>query len=209
MTNAQAYPEDLLEQALKLGTSTIHEASGLASSATDTNIRPVWKGAAVAGAAYTLQCSPGDNLAIHHAMKKAPAGSILVIDTKGFMAGYWGEVLTVSAKTSGIRGLVTDGGVRDIDALEAHQFPVFARGVCMRGTLKASFGSVGEPLHFTGTPVKAGDLVVADTDGVVIIPAEHVAETMAKSHARFQKEEKMMEELRQGATTYDLLGLTG
>lgn len=209
MSEPQTYSEDLLEQALSLGTSTLHEASGIKSSAVDSNIRPVWRGAAVAGPAFTLQCSPGDNLAIHHAVKQAPAGSVLVIDTQGFLAGYWGEVLTVSAKTIGIKGLVTDGGVRDIDAMEAHQFPVFAGGICMKGTIKASFGSIGQPLNFTGTRVKTGDLIVADTDGVLILPSDYVAITIAKGQERFEKEERMMQALRNGATTYELLGLSG
>lgn len=205
----QPFSKEQLDLALRLGTATLHEASGLSSSAVDLAIRPVWAGARMAGSAYPLQCSPGDNLAIHHALKEAPNGSILVIDTCGFIAGYWGEVLTVSAQSRGIKGLVTDGGVRDIDALEAHRFPVFAKAVCMRGTIKTSYGSVGMPLNFTGTPVKTGDLVVADTDGVVIIPSDEAEATLRNGSARAEKEDRMMESLRNGATTYDLLGLSG
>ncbi|MCK7576865.1 MAG: RraA family protein [Chromatiales bacterium] len=87
--------------------------------------------------AYPLECSPGDNLAIHIAMEGAHGG-ILVISTGGFVAGYWGEVLTVAAEAAGVAGLVIDGGVRDIAALTAQRFPVFSRGISMRGTIKAS-----------------------------------------------------------------------
>jgi len=202
------YSAAQLAQARKLGTSTLFEASGLATSAADVAIRTVWSGASIAGPAYPLECSPGDNLAIHIAMEKAPRGSILVISTGGFVAGYWGEVLTVAAETAGIAGLVIDGGVRDIAALTARRFPVFTRGISMRGTIKASAPSVGRPISFTGTSVAARDLVVADDDGVLVIPAAHVEHTLAQGQARFDKEAKMMEALTQGQSTLELMGLT-
>lgn len=197
-----------LEQACKLGTSTLYEASGLATSAVDPAIRPVWPGASVAGPAYPVECSPGDNLSIHIAMEKAPRGSILVVSTGGFVAGYWGEVLTVAAETAGIVGLVIDGGVRDIAAITARGFPVFTRGVAMRGTIKASAPSVGQSISFAGTPVAVGDLVVADDDGVLVIPAAHVEDTLAQGQARADKEAKMMDALREGRSTLELMGLT-
>lgn len=208
MSTIKTYDAALLEQARKLGTSTLFEASGLPASSVDPAIRAVWAGACVAGPAYPLECSPGDNLAIHIAMEKAPRGSVLVISTGGFVAGYWGEVLTVAAEAAGVRGLVIDGGVRDIAALTARRFPVFTRGVSMRGTIKASAPSVGQPVSFTGTPVAAGDLVVADDDGVLVIPAAHVHATLAKGQARADKEAGIMERLREGRTTLDLLGLS-
>jgi 4-hydroxy-4-methyl-2-oxoglutarate aldolase len=208
MSAIQTYSAVQLAQACKLGTSTLFEASGIATSAVDTAIRPVWAGASVAGSAYPLECSPGDNLAIHIAMEKAPRGSILVISTGSFVAGYWGEVLTVAAEAAGVAGLVIDGGVRDIAALTARRFPVFTRGISMRGTIKASAPSVGKPISFTGTPVAAGDLVVADDDGVLVIPATHVDHTLAQGQARADKEAKMMEALTQGKSTLELMGLT-
>ncbi|MBS0476105.1 MAG: dimethylmenaquinone methyltransferase [Proteobacteria bacterium] len=208
ITATQLYRSELLAQARRLGTSTLFEASGLATSAADTAIRPVWAGASVAGSAYPLECSPGDNLAIHIAMEKAPRGSILVISSGGFVAGYWGEVLTVAAEAACIVGLVIDGGVRDIAALTARRFPVFSRGISMRGTIKASAPSVGQPMSFTGTPVAAGDLVVADDDGVLVIPAAHVESTLAQGQARADKEARMMEALTQGKSTLELLNLT-
>jgi 4-hydroxy-4-methyl-2-oxoglutarate aldolase len=208
MSTIRSYDAALLAQARALGTSTLYEAGGLPTSSADPAIRTVWPGASVAGPAYPLECSPGDNLAIHVAMEKAPRGSVLVISAAGFVAGYWGEVLTVAAEAAGIVGLVIDGGVRDIAALTARRFPVFARGVSMRGTIKASVPSVGQPISFTGTPVAAGDLVVADDDGVLIIPAAQVAATLAKGQARADKEAGIMERLREGRTTLDLLGLS-
>ncbi|WP_260435959.1 RraA family protein [Burkholderia sp. Bp9143] len=209
MMNAiRTYDAALLEQARTLGTSTLFEASGLATSAVDPAIRTVWPGASVAGPAYPLECSPGDNLAIHVAMEQVPRGSVLVISTGGFVAGYWGEVLTVAAEAAGVAGLVIDGGVRDIAALVARRFPVFTRGVSMRGTIKASAPSVGQPISFAGTPVAAGDLVVADDDGVLVIPAAHVDATLAQGQARADKEATLMNALREGHSTLELMGLT-
>ncbi|MEJ5030309.1 MULTISPECIES: RraA family protein [unclassified Comamonas] len=202
------YGAEQLAQACKLGTSTLFEASGLATSAVDAAIRPVWAGASVAGPAYPLECSPGDNLSIHIAMERAPRGSILVISTGGFVAGYWGEVLTVAAEAAGIAGLVIDGGVRDIAALTARRFAVFSRGISMRGTIKASAPSVGQPISFTGTPVAAGDLVVADDDGVLVIPAAQAERSLAQGQLRADKEARMMQALQNGQSTLELMGLT-
>ncbi|VWB49224.1 diguanylate cyclase [Burkholderia lata] len=208
MTHVPFYDPHLLAQACKLGTSTLYEASGLATSSVDPAIHTVWPGASIAGPAYPLECSPGDNLSIHIAMEQVPRGSVLVVSTGGFVSGYWGEVLTVAAEAAGVVGLVIDGGVRDIAALTARRFPVFTRGICMRGTIKASAPSVGQPISFAGTPVAVGDLVVADDDGVLVIPAAHVGETLAQGQARADKEAKMMDALREGSSTLELMGLT-
>lgn len=208
MNAIKTYDAALLEQAGKLGTSTLYEASGLSTSSVDPAIRSVWPGASIAGPAYPLECSPGDNLSIHIAMEKAPRGSVLVVSTRSFVSGYWGEVLTVAAEAAGVVGLVIDGGVRDIAALTARRFPVFTRGISMRGTIKASAPSLGQPISFAGTPVAAGDLVVADDDGVLVIPAAYVEHTLTEGQARADKEAKMMEALTQGRTTLELMGLT-
>ncbi|CAB3764825.1 dimethylmenaquinone methyltransferase [Burkholderia puraquae] len=208
MSNVPSYDSLLLAQACRLGTSTLYEASGLATSSVDPAIHTVWPGASIAGPAYPLECSPGDNLSIHIAMERVPRGSVLVVSTGGFVSGYWGEVLTVAAEAAGVAGLVIDGGVRDIAALTARRFPVFTRGICMRGTIKASAPSVGQPISFAGTPVATGDLVVADDDGVLVIPAAHVEETLAQGQARADKEAKMMDALREGRSTLELMGLT-
>ena len=190
-----------------LGSSTLYEASGL-SCAVDPDIRSIWAGAAIAAPAFPLVCSPGDNLSIHLAMEHAPRGSVLVVGTSNFVAGYWGEVLTVAAEAAGIAGLVIDGGVRDVAAMTRRRFPVFTRGVSVRGTIKASSPSVGQSMFFGGILINAGDLVVADDDGVIIIPAGDIERTIATAEARASKEADMMKQLSQGATTLDLLGLS-
>lgn len=198
---------DYQHLAKTLGSSTLYEACGL-PCAVDRDIHAVWKGAFIAAPAYPVQCSPGDNLGLHLAVANAPRGSVLVCDTADFIAGYWGEVLTVAAKTAGIVGLVINGGVRDIAALEAHGFPVFARGVSVKGTVKATFPSVGKPFNFSGAPVSAGDWVVADEDGVIIIPADAVESTLREGQKRADKEAVFMARLREGRTTLELMGLT-
>lgn len=199
-------PADASSRALTLGTSTLFEASGLPCSI-DPAIRPVWRGAAVAAPLYPLACAPGDNLAIHIAMERAPRGSVLLVATGDYLAGYWGEVLTVAAEAAGITGLVIDGGVRDVAALAARRFPVFSRGISMMGTIKASVPSVGAPLLFGGVPAAAGDFLVADDDGVLILPRKEVERTLANGEIRAAKERSMMERLAKGETTLELMGL--
>jgi 4-hydroxy-4-methyl-2-oxoglutarate aldolase len=197
---------DTHSRALLLGTSTLYEASGL-PCAIDPAIRPVWVGAAVAGPAYPMRCSPGDNLAIHLALERAPRGSVLVVTTDDFVAGYWGEVLTVAAEAAGITGLVIDGGVRDVAAMTRRAFPVFSRGISVRGTIKASAPSVGVAIRMSGVEVAAGDLVVADDDGVVVLPAAEADRVLGAGEARAAKEADFMRRLAEGASMVDLLGL--
>lgn len=196
----------LFAAAGELGSSTLFEASGLRCSL-DRNIRPIRPGQVLVGEAYPLSCAPGDNLAIHIALEKAPAHSVLVVDASGFVAGYWGEVLTVAAQARGIAGLVMDGGVRDIAAMNKRNFPVFTRGISVQGTAKARFNSVGESIQISDCGISQGDLVVADDDGVVVIPRMHIERVISAAKERAGKEALMMEKLVAGATTLELLGL--
>jgi len=200
------FDASIAQRVKALGSSTLYEASGL-PTAVDPAIRPIWRGAFIAAPAYPLECSPGDNLALHLALERAPKGSVLVVGTGNFVAGYWGEVLTVAAQAAGVVGLVIDGGVRDIQAIEKLGFPVFSRGVSVKGTVKATAPSIGEAIPFNGAQVAPGDLVVADDDGVVIIPQAEVARTLADGEARADKEARMMAALREGRTTVELMGL--
>ncbi|WP_208866237.1 RraA family protein [Paraburkholderia lacunae] len=207
ISSPPAPPEDFAARARTLGSATLYEASGL-PCAVDPLVRTIWSGAFIAAPAYPLVCSPGDNLSIHIAMERVPRGSVLVVGTGNFVAGYWGEVLTVAAEAAGVVGLIIDGGVRDVAAITARRFPVFARGISVRGTVKASAPSVGQPTTFTGVPVAQGDLVVADDDGVIIIPAGQAERTITAGEARAAKEATMMQQLTQGASTLELMGLT-
>lgn len=190
---------------LALGTSTIYEASRL-PCALDPGLRPAWPGAEVSGPAFPVLCMPGDNLAIHRAVEVAPTGFVLVVAGGARLVGYWGEVLTRAAQRQGINGLVIDGGVRDIDALERLAFPVFARGVSMLGTDKSAVGSIGEPVDLAGAVVTMGDLVVGDRDGVVCIPSGELPRVLAASQTRRATEVAMIEMIGAGAKTLDLYG---
>ncbi len=135
-------------------------------------IRAVWPGARLAAPAFPVHCTPGDNLAVHVAVARAPVGAALAVDVGDEdELGYWGEVLTTAAESRGIAGLVIDGGVRDTSALEAHGFPVFATTVALRGATKNRPGSVGVPAAVGGVSVAAGDWLVGDADGVTVVAA--------------------------------------
>lgn len=199
--------EDLLAAARKLGSSTLYEASGL-QCALDRWIRPIRADTVLVGEAYPLSCAPGDNLAIHVAIERAPVGSVLVVEAAGFVAGYWGEVLTVAALQRGITGLVMDGGVRDIAAMNRWNFPAFTRGISLCGTVKARFNSVGETIRISGCSIALGDVVVADDDGVVVISKADAPRVIAAGLERMRKEEAMMDRIRGGETTVEILGLS-
>jgi 4-hydroxy-4-methyl-2-oxoglutarate aldolase len=173
----------------------------------DPAIQAVWKGAGICGPALPVECAAGDNLAIHLAVAECTGGEVLVVNAHAHLAGYWGEVLTVAALARGVAGLVIDGGVRDVEALERHRFPVFACGLSILRTVKHEPGRFGVPLVCGGVLVRRGDVVVADADGVVVVAQERVAEVLENSRARAAREQEIMTRLHEGELTLDLLGL--
>lgn len=190
---------------LELGAATLGESG---AHAMQPRMRAVWPGATVAAPAYPVRCTRGDNLAVHVAVARAPAGSALVVDigdTRDY--GYWGEVLTTGAEARGIVGLVIDASVRDVAALESHRFPVFATGIALPGASKQSAGTVGAPVRVGGVTVSLGDWVVGDADGVVVVRAGTMDEVLAAGRQRADKESAMFSALRGGATTVELLDL--
>lgn len=189
---------------MALGAATLGESGG---QPMDPRIRAAWSGATVAGPAYPVTCSPGDNLAVHAAVVEAPPGSVLIVATFPPERGYWGEVLTTGAQARGLRGLVIDGGVRDVAALEDHRFPVFSSMIALRGATKLSGGQIGRVATVGDVEVRTGDWIVADRDGVTVIPQEELEATLDRGRARAEKEAVMFSRLREGATTVDLLAL--
>ncbi len=162
----------------------------------------------VSAPAFPVNCSTADNLAIHVAVAEAPAGSVLVVNVGHESArGYWGEVLTTGAEARGLRGLVIDGGVRDVDALEAHAFPVFSTMIALRGATKQEPGNVGGAAMVGDVEVAAGDWIVGDADGVTVVPHAHLDDVLGAGRARAEKEEHFFQELRAGRTTLQLLSL--
>lgn len=190
---------------LELGAATLGESGGQAMRA---RVRPAWVGAQLAAPAYPVRCTPGDNLAVHVGVTQAPTGSVLVVDVGDERElGYWGEVLTTAAEARGLAGLVIDGCVRDTAALAAHAFPVFSTGVALPGATKNRVGAVGVPTVVGGVEVSAGDWIVADSDGVTVVPGDALDTVLAAARARAEKETRFFAELRGGKTTVELLDL--
>ena len=188
-----------------LGSATLAESG---ARHLPPRFRAAWPDAALAAPAVPVQCSPGDNLAIHVAAAEAPPGSALVVDVGGVTRrGYWGEVLTTAAQSRGLAGLVIDGGVRDVAALRAHRFPVFSTAVSLPGATKKLRGTVGAPIRLAGIRVAFGDWVVGDIDGVVIVPGATLDAVLEAGRARTDKEAGFFEQLRGGHTTIELLSL--
>lgn len=187
----------VLGQFSELGTSTVYEGSGL-DCWVHPRLRPIWKGARIAGRAFTVQAVPGDNLALQRAVREAPEGSVLVVDGGNEAFGYWGEILTEIAALRKLTGLVIDGSVRDIDEIERIGFPIFASGIAMRHAQKKEPGTIGEPIDLAGRTVRTGDVVVADTDGVIILPQENIAEALAGGQQRAQMEVVRLATIRAG-----------
>ncbi|ALG12219.1 4-carboxy-4-hydroxy-2-oxoadipate aldolase/oxaloacetate decarboxylase [Kibdelosporangium phytohabitans] len=188
---------------LTLGTATLYEASGL-DCFLDAAFRPAWEGAQVVGRAVPVSAQIGDNLALHHGIEAAGPGDVLVVDAGGAPFGYWGEVMAVAAQARGIRGLVIDGGVRDTQQLALLGFPAFSTAISIRGTVKQWPGTVGLPISLRGRVVRHGDIIVADRDGIVALPAVEYDRVLDASRARSAKEVSFMDRLRSGETTLDV-----
>ena len=200
-------PGDLVNAFRNLATATIYEAAGQMGMV-DPEIRAIYRGARVCGTAVTVECHVGDNLMLHKAVTVAGPGDILVATIgEHTKAGAWGEILVTAAEARGISGLVIDGAVRDAEAIEVHQFPVFARGLCIGATMKRNIGRINHPLVCGNALVEPGDLVIGDRDGVVVVPIEKAQEILANALAREAREAILMEKLRQQVTTLELLGL--
>ena len=196
----------LINQLAQFPTATIHEAIGKLG-ALPSAIKPIASSMKLCGTAFTIDSMPADNLLLHRAVAQARAGDILVAKMSDhYEAGYWGELLTVAAMQQGIAGLVIDACVRDADPIEALGFPVFSRGLCIRGTTKYGNGFLNEPIIIGDVLIRAGDMVVGDRDGVVVIPVNRAAEAIEKSKAREAREAHTLEQLRSGKTTLEIYG---
>ena len=197
---------DLIRELAKFSAATLHEAMGKKGNLPSV-IKPIEKNMKVCGPAYTVQTMPRDNMLLHRAYAYANAGDVLIANCSGFYeAGYWGDLMSLGAKTKGINGLVIDGCVRDADDIEEMGFPVFSRGLCIHGTSNYGDGTLNEPIMIGNILINPGDIVVGDRDGVVIIPQEKIEETIEKAIAREAKEERVREQLRQGKTSLQIYG---
>ena len=194
---------ELLAEAAKIASSTLHEAAGRIG-ALPAAIKPVAPGMKICGPAFPVKGPPLDNLAIHFAIDEAKPGDVIVADVGGhYEGGYFGEVMCTSARGRKLGGLVIDGCVRDGAELAEMGWPVFSRGLAMRGTLKDLNGDlyINERITLGEAIIEPGDLVVGDPDGVVVIPKAMVADVIEAGKAREAKEAETMEILAKGETT--------
>lgn len=195
---------DIIERYNRLPLGNICDANDRRGSM-DPAIKPVDPTSRVAGPAYTVRCHPGDNLGIHKAIAEAPAGSVLVIDAGGFTGGgHIGEIMCFACMQRGIKGLVIDGTCRDADDIQALGFPVFTRGFNPNGTVKETVGVTDVPILCGGVRVCPGDLIVGSRDGVAVVEQEKIGEILSKAEAIAAKEDRVVEELKQGRTTAEI-----
>jgi 4-hydroxy-4-methyl-2-oxoglutarate aldolase len=189
------------------GVATVHEAAGR-TGYLGPGIRPVHLGTRTGGTAITALCWPGDNLMVHAAAEQCREGDILIVTTTSPSTdGYFGELLATSLRQRGVRALVTTGGVRDVADLHAMGFPVFCAAVSAQGTVKATAGAVNVPVSIAGQRICPGDAVLADDDGVTVVPRAAVAATLAAARARAEKENETRDALQRGELGLDIYGL--
>ena len=189
------------------GVATVHEAAGRIGLL-GTRILPRMPGSAVAGSAVTVSSHPGDNLMIHAAVEVCQPGDILVVTTTADSEhGMFGDLLATSLKARGVIGMVTDAGVRDIATLRQMDFPIWSRAVHSQGTVKATAGSVNIPVIAAGQLVNPGDVIIADDDGVVAIPASLAAQVLDAAIKRVANEEAKRVQFEGGELGLDLYNL--